>query len=64
MTDAIKLGGNSARTEVWEESKIYFVLMSKEYSDTMVAKLYIFCSFPKLHCAPHPNVLGVITIKR
>ena len=64
MTDAIKLGGKSARTEVWEESKIDFVLMSEEYSATIVAKLYISCSFPKMHCAPQPNILGVITIKR
>ena len=63
MTDTIKLGGNSARNEIWEESKIDFVLMSEEYSETMVSKLDISCSFYKVHWAPQPNILGVITIK-
>jgi len=53
MKDAINMGGNSARTKVWEESKIYFVLMSQGYSATMVAKLDISCSFPKVHYTPH-----------
>jgi hypothetical protein len=46
MKDAIKLGGNSARTKVWEERKVDFVLMSQKYSATMAAKLDISCSFP------------------